>query len=90
MNWKNRIRSLNIWAGKVPGVQASNCPTRQRLAEAFSGLQNIQLVRNHRQDPLFGRYVEDRMIWRELLDLELQDVDEQMQRILAATEERSD
>jgi hypothetical protein len=90
MNWKNRICSLNIWAGKALGVQVSNCPTRQRLAEGFGRLQNIQLVRNHRQDPLSGKYAEDRIIWRELLDLKLQDVDEQIQRILAATEERSD
>ena len=53
---------------------------------AFSRLQQIQLVRNDRQDPRFGRPAEDRIIWRELLELELQDVDEQVEQMLAAAE----
>ncbi len=38
------------------------------------------MVRNHRQDPLFERAAEERIIWRELLELELQHVDEQIGR----------
>jgi hypothetical protein len=78
MKRKNQICTLNLWAGDVLAVRALNCPTRHRLAQAFSRLQSIQLVRNHVQDPLFGKSTEDRIIWRELLDLELQDVDEQI------------
>ena len=58
-------------------VRVPNCATAVRLNRAFSRLQDIQLVRNHRQDPFFGKSAEERFIWRELLDLELQDVDEQ-------------
>jgi hypothetical protein len=81
MNWKNRICTLNLWGGEAPGVRVPTCPTRQRLTRAFSRLQNIQLVRNHRQDPFFGKSAEVRIVWRELLDLELQDIDEQVERI---------
>jgi len=82
MNWKNRIHILNLRDCDVPYV--SICPTRQRIARAFSRLQDIQLVRNQRQDLYFEKPVEERIIWRELLDLELQDVDEQIERISAA------
>lgn len=56
----------------------------ERLNRGFSRLQDIQLVRNHRQDPLFRKSIEERIVWRELLELELQDVDEQIERISAA------
>ncbi len=85
MNRKSQFCMLNLWAGDIQTVGAPSCPTRQRLAQSFSRLQNIQLVRNHRQDPVFEKSSEERIIWRELLDLELQDVDEQIERILAAS-----
>jgi len=84
MNPKKYLCTLNIGAEDAPPVEARDAPTRRRLARAFTRLQNIQLVRAHRQDPLFGKSTEERIIWRELLDLELQDVDEQIERILAA------
>jgi hypothetical protein len=84
MNWWSRICALNLSAGAA-GVRVPDCPTRERLAQAFSRLQNIQLVRNHRQDPWFGKSAEERILWRELLDLELQDVDEQIDRILESS-----
>lgn len=59
----------------------SICPTRRRLEHAFSRLKYIQLVRNHRQDPLFEKALEDRIIWRELLELQLQDIDEGLAQI---------
>ena len=65
-------------------VRAASCPTRQRLVRGFSRLQDIQLVRNHRQDPHFEQAVEERIVWRELLELELQDLDEQIERISGA------
>ena len=62
----------------APGeVPASACPTRERLSRALARLQGIQLVRNHTQNPQFGKSAETRIIWRELLDLELQNIDEQ-------------
>lgn len=73
---------MNLLAAEaLPNVRVSSCPTRQRLMRGFSRLQDIQLVRNHRQEPLFGNSVEERIVWRELLDLELQDVDEQIERV---------
>ena len=65
----------------LPHVRIGSFPTHERLMRGFSCLQNIQLVRNHRQDPHFGITVEERIIWRELLELELQDVDEQIERV---------
>ena len=87
VNWKNQIRALNLRAD-AGRVRAPICPTRQRLTQAFSRLQNIQLARSHRQDSLFKKWAEERIIWRELLELELQDVDEQIERISAAAGER--
>ena len=84
MNRKSQLCTLNLWAGDIPTVGAPSCLTRQRLAQSFSRLQNIQLVRNHRQDPVFEKSFEERIIWRELLDLELQDVDEHIERMSAA------
>jgi len=83
MNQTNQICTLNLWVGKTR-VRARNCATDERLDRGFSRLQDIQLVRNHRQDPLFGKLIEERIVWRELLELELQDVDEQIERISAA------
>lgn len=90
MNWKNHICTLNLQAGEVPRVRLPICATAVRLNRAFSRLQDIQLVRNHRQDPFFGKSAEERFIWRELLDLELQDVDEQIERISTAARNNSD
>jgi len=81
MDSKDQILALNILAGDVSPVRPPICPTRERLAQAFRSLQNISMVRNHRKDPHFGRSVEECIIWRELLDLELQHIDEQIERI---------
>ena len=86
MDRKSQIRTLNLSADEpLPNVRVSSCPTRQRLMRGFSRLQDIQLVRNHRQDPLFGKSAEERIVWRELLELELQDVDEQIERVSAGS-----
>ena len=47
----------------------------------FSRLQYIELVRSLQHDSLLGKFAEDRIIWRELVELELQYVDEQIERI---------
>ncbi len=85
MNRNTQICTLNLATDEAPPcVPPASCPTRQRLVRAFSRLQDIQLVRNHRQDPLFGKAAEERIIWRELLEFELQDVDEQIERLSEA------
>ncbi len=80
MNGKNRLCTLDL-LDAAPLARPAICPTRQRLARAFSRLQNIGMVRNHREDPTFEKAAEERIIWRELLEMELQHVDEQMERI---------
>jgi hypothetical protein len=72
---KNRFRTLDLFPFD------STCPTRQRLAQAFIRLQNIEFTRNQRQNPVFAKSDEERIIWRELLDLELQELDEQIERL---------
>jgi hypothetical protein len=84
MNRKTQICILNLSAGEARPHVRPSCPTRQRLVRAFSRLQDIQLVRDHRQDPLFGKVAEARIIWLELLELELQEVDEQIERLSEA------
>ena len=53
----------------------------ERLAEARCHLQCLDRVRSFTGDPRFGKTIEQRIVWRELLDLELQDLDEQIERI---------
>ena len=92
MNWGKRICTLDLSA-RVTELhrqpQPPVCPTRQRLAESFDRLQDIDAARSRRGDPLLAKFAEVRIVWRELLDLELQDVDEQSGRILAAAEDPS-
>jgi hypothetical protein len=80
MNKKNEFRTLNLWA-HASSDRAPDKRSRQRLARAFSGLEVIQLARSLRHDPLLGKLAEERIIWRELLDLELQYIDEEIERI---------
>ena len=82
MNRKTQIFTPNLSADEALHVRLPN--TQERLERAFSRLRGIQLVRNHRQDRFFGKSAEERIILRELLDLELQDVDEQIERLSAA------
>lgn len=56
-------------------------PVRDRLAEAADRLERLENERIRRRDFRYDKRVEERIIWNELLDLELQDVDEQIKRI---------
>jgi hypothetical protein len=89
MNWNNQLCTLNLWAGATARVRTAGCPTRARLAGAFNRLENIEVMRWRRKDPFIDKSAEERIIWCELLELELQAVDEQSERILAAAGERS-
>ena len=55
---------------------------RQRLAAEKAGLEQLDAERERRGDSRFGRAAEDRIVWNELLDLELQDIDEHVSRIV--------
>jgi hypothetical protein len=77
VNRKSPICTLNLSALEIPAVETEpvrvpESPARRRLARGFARLQNLDLVRNHRGDPDFGKWAENRIIWRELLELELQ------------------
>lgn len=53
----------------------------QRLAEEKAALDQLDRERESQGDSNFRKTMEDRIIWGELLDLELQDFDEQLNRI---------
>ncbi|MBZ5626280.1 MAG: hypothetical protein LAQ69_47490 [Acidobacteriia bacterium] len=56
----------------------------QRLDEGKARLEHLDTERTRRGDSGFGKTTEDRIVWGELLDLELQDIDEQIRRICHA------
>jgi len=55
-------------------------PASKRLAQGALLLRHIDVERKLRGNPTLGKATEDRIIWRELFDLELQEVDEQITR----------
>jgi len=75
---------------KGPGVRSAkepSCPakaSRRRLAEEVASLEHLDAERERRGDPGFGKTIEDRIVWGELLDLELEEIDEQVNRICRA------
>ncbi len=63
-------------------MHGARVPTiRNRLTKAFSILERIAVERLIKGDPQYGKTTEQALIQRELLDLELQDLDEQMEKI---------
>ena len=60
---------------------APNSETRRRLAEEMARLQMLQVERDRLGDPAYEKTVEDEIIWNELVELEIQDIDEQLTRI---------
>jgi hypothetical protein len=82
MKRKNHLCTLDLAAREAPArVRPAGSSTRRRLVEAFSCLERLELQRAYRQDPVFCKFLEERIIWRELLDLELQEIDEKIGRI---------
>ena len=87
MNLKNHFCKLNLTTQEAPSqIQNAGSPAQKRLAEAFSYLERLTLERAYRQDPAFGKFLEERIIWRELLDLELQEIDENIGRVWDQTQ----
>lgn len=56
---------------------------QKRLASAVACLDRLVCERLDRGDPQFGKEVEERIVWRELLDLEFQEFDEEIERLSA-------
>ena len=60
--------------------------SKDRLSEAKESLDYLDLERDHRDDPAFGKLIEQQIIWRELLELELQDAEERITSMCDAAE----
>jgi hypothetical protein len=86
MNWMGGICTLNLTAIGKPRVQPVAWPTRERLARGFVLLERIQKKRSNRSDLSFATSSENQVIWRGLLELELQEIDEQIDRLAAGCE----
>lgn len=83
----DEIRIMNAMAGYSRSMLTGGCSIHERLARSMSQLHTIQLVRDQWQDSIFGTSIEDCIVWRELVELELHEIDEQVERILAAAGE---
>lgn len=78
MNFKKSLLSRFRAQKQAKPPESAVC---QRLLEECMYLERLELHRSALEDSTFGRIIEERIIWRELLDLELQNVDEQIERI---------
>ncbi len=54
---------------------------RHRLSDEMHCLEQLDSERQLRGDPGFGKATEDRIVWGELLELELEQIDEEMNRM---------
>jgi len=72
-------------AANKPKAEPGPVAIRQRLAEAKACLEDLDAERQRRGDSGFGKTTEGRIVWSELLELELQDIDEQVSRICGTT-----
>ena len=66
---------------RTSGLEERSTMIKQRLAEEKSLLDQLDSEREYRSDSNFRKTAEDRIVWGELLDLELQEFDEQLNRI---------
>jgi len=64
----------------------TNKSMQKRLEEAVACLEYLAGERILRNDPEFGRLVEQRTVSRELLELEMQDAEERITRMCDAAE----
>ena len=85
MKRKDKICTLGLSHESNPTADALVSNLRQRrLARGFACLEYLQRERENAQDRYLAKILEGRIIWRELLDLELQDIDEQIERVCAS------
>ena|SRR5579871_3857006 len=56
-------------------------PVARRLAREMASLERLDAEREYRPEPDYAQQIERQIVWKELLELELQDIDEQMSRI---------
>jgi len=86
MTRKSKFCTLDLSSGcsyfRAP-ARSPECPTRKRLTEAFARLGALDRERANGKNPIFAKFIEQRIIWRELLELEVQEADEQIERMSA-------
>jgi hypothetical protein len=92
MNRKKKVCTLDVNARLlVAGMAAGRpetLPVRERLSEACACLEQLEALRAAEADESLGKVLEDRIIWRELLELELQYIDEQIAMVLERAGDR--
>lgn len=81
-----QVSGRTLSAGIARSAKVRSNAIRQRLAEEKSCLEHLDAERAHQGDSGFGKTTEERIIWGELLELELQDIDEQVSRIAQAAD----
>jgi len=64
----------------APRNDAPAADIRRRLSEGQAELERLDAERQRRGDQRLGKTAEDRIVWGELLELELQDIDERVSR----------
>ena len=71
--------------GRSAQAEPYRSPIRDRLVDEMAVLQRLDAERESRRDSRIGKNTEDRIVWGELIELELQELDEQVgRRILGA------
>lgn len=64
--------------------------TKERLLAAKESLDYLEAERLRREDPGFGRMIEQKIISREVLELELQEAEERIRMMCDAAERALD
>ena len=90
---RSQFCTLNLFPPAPPPRDqpaAAPSPTRKRLAEGFAYLEMLERKRAQGRAPLFRRFMEWRIVRRELVELALQAADEQIERMPTASSEHTD
>ncbi len=77
-NPRARVAPRHQFSQRPEAVSAVSGETGRRLARGVAALDELERERARRRKPGFGKAAEDRIVWGELLELELQDVDERL------------
>lgn len=92
MTWKKRLCTLDL--SDVPLIPQARTVrpvdrNRKRLEASHACLEMLSSGELRDQDPEIKRMLEERIIWRELLELELHDIDGEIERIVAIAGDHS-
>ncbi len=74
MSRKSKIRTLDLSTPRESATLEDRAlrPAQKRLLKGFLSLQDIDCRRANGKCSFFDRLAEQRIVWRELLELELQ------------------